>query len=103
MHMNTTLMMENEEGLKYFLMRVKEDSAKASIKLIIKTHTHTHTHIKPQKTTKQKKSQYPIPSLHGKQKGGKGKLCQISSSWALKVLQMVTAAMILENKCSGKL
>ena len=88
MHMNTTLMIENEEGLKYLLMRVKEDSAKAGIKLIMK-----------------KKSQYPIPSLHGKQKGGKGKLCQISSSWALKVLQMVTAAMILENKCSlaGKL
>ena len=91
MHMNTTLMIENEEGLKYLLMRVKEDSAKAGIKLIVKK--------------KKSRSQYLIPSLHGKQKGGKGKLCQISSSWALKVLQMVTAAMILENKCSlaGKL
>ena len=36
MHMNTTLMIENEEGLKYLLMRVKEDSAKAGIKLIMK-------------------------------------------------------------------
>ena len=36
MHMNTTLRIENEEGLKYPLMRVKEDSAKAGIKFILK-------------------------------------------------------------------
>ena len=32
---NTTLMVENEEGLKSFLMRAKEESEKASLKLNI--------------------------------------------------------------------
>ena len=30
---NTTLMVENEEGLKSFLMRAKEESEKAGLKL----------------------------------------------------------------------
>ena len=47
---NTTLMAENEEELKSFLMRVKEESIKAGLKLNI------------QKTN----IMDPVPSLHGK-------------------------------------
>ena len=47
---DTTLMAENEEELKSLLMRVKEESEKAALKLSI------------QKT----KIWHPVPSLHGK-------------------------------------
>ena len=47
---DTTLMAESEEELKSLLMRVKEESEKASIKLNI------------QKTI----SWHPVPSLHGR-------------------------------------
>ena len=46
---DTTLMAESEEELKSLLMRVKEESEKAGLKLII------------QKT----RSWHPVPSLHG--------------------------------------
>ena len=48
---------------------------------------------------------HPLPSLNDKQKEGKLKQWQISSSWALKSLWMVTAAMELEVDCflAGKL
>ena len=48
---DTTLMIENEEELKSLLMKVKEESEKAGLKLNI-----------------QKKyiSWHPVPSLHGK-------------------------------------
>ena len=45
----TTLMAENEEELKSLLIRVKEESEKASLKLHIKL-----------------RSWHPVPSLHGK-------------------------------------
>ena len=47
---DTTLMTESEEELKSFLMRVKEESEKASLKLNIQ---------------KKLRSWPPVPSLHG--------------------------------------
>ena len=47
---DTTLMAESKEELKYLLMKVKEESEKAGLKLNI------------QKT----KIWHPVPSLHGK-------------------------------------
>ena len=47
---NTTLMAESEEELKRFLIRVKEECEKSSLKLKIKN----------------LRSWYPVPSLHGK-------------------------------------
>ena len=46
---DTTLMAENEEGLKSLLMRVKEESGKAGLKLNIKKQRSWHL----------------VPSLHG--------------------------------------
>ena len=48
---DTTLMAENEEELKKFLMRVKEESEKAGLKPNIK---------------KKLRSRHPAPLLHGK-------------------------------------
>ena len=45
---DTTLMAESEEELKSFLMKVKEESGKAGLKLNIQ------------------KTKNPVPSLHGK-------------------------------------
>ena len=72
-------MAESEEELKILLMKVKEESAKVGLKLII------------QKT----KIMASVPSLHGKQMGKQWKQWQTLFSWAPKVLQMVTAAMKL--------
>ena len=47
---DTTLMAESGEELKSFLMRVKEESEKVSLKLSIK----------------KIRSWHPVPSLHGK-------------------------------------
>ena len=47
---DTTLMAESQEELKNFLMRVKEESEKAFLKLNIQKLTSCH----------------PVPSLHGK-------------------------------------
>ena len=52
---NTTLMAESEEELKNLLMRVKEESEKAGLKLSI-----------------QKRSWYPAPSLYGNRRGKSG-------------------------------
>ena len=54
---DTTLMVESEKELKNVLMRVKEDSEKAGLKLNIKKLRSWHL----------------VPSLHGKQKGKKWK------------------------------
>ena len=48
---DTTLMAESEEELKNLLMKVKEESEKAALKLNIK---------------KRPRLWHPIPSLHGK-------------------------------------
>ena len=52
---DTTLMAESEEELKSFLMRVKEESERASLKLNIK-----------KKKKKKLISWHPAPLFHGK-------------------------------------
>ena len=76
-------MAENEEELKSLLMKVKEESEKAGLKLNI------------QKT----KIMACGPSLHGKYMG---KQWLTLFFWAPKSLQMVTAAMKLKDACSWK-
>ena len=79
---DTTLMAESEEELKSLLMKVKEDSEKAGLKLNI------------QKTK-------IMASLHGKQMGKKMEIVtRLLFSWAPKSLQMVTAAIKLEDAYS---
>ena len=58
---DTTLMAESEEELKSFLIRVKEESEKAGLKL----------------NTKKLRSCHSVPLLHGKLKGKKWKQWQI--------------------------
>ena len=79
---DTPLMAESEEELKSLLMRVKEESEKAGLKLNIQKTTHL------------------VPSLHGKQKGKKWKQWQVLFSWALKSLWTVPMAMKLKDTCS---
>ena len=81
---DTTLMAESEEELKSLLVRVKEDSEKAGLKLNIQKIISWH----------------PVPSLHGKYMGKQWKQCQTLFFWASKSLQMVTAAMKLQDACS---
>ena len=77
------------KGTKQPLMSMKGESEKASLKLNIK----------------KLRSWHPVPSLHGKHKVKRWKQWQIFSSWPLKSLQMVTAAMKLEDDSfsAGKL
>ena len=83
---DTTLMTENEEELKSPLMKVKEESEKADLKLNI------------QKT----KIRHMVLSLHGKQREKKWKQWMISFSWAAKLVQTVTAAMKLKCLLLGR-
>ena len=55
--MTTTRMAESEEELKSLLMRMKGENEKVGLKLNIQ----------------KLRSQHPVPSLHGKQKGKKWK------------------------------
>ena len=74
-------MAESKEELNIDLMKAKEESAKAGLKLKIKKIRSWHL----------------VPSLHGKQGGcggGSWKQWQISSSWALKWLQPWNQKMI---------
>ena len=80
----TTLMAESEEGLKGLLMKVKEESEKAGLKLNIRK-----TNIM---------AFGPITSW---QIDGE-KMETDFISWAPKSLQMVTAAMKLKDTCSLK-
>ena len=73
-------MTESEEELKNLLMKVKEESEKAGLKLNI------------QKTK--------IPSLHRKSKEKMWKQWQTSFSWPPNWLWMVTVAMKLKDACS---
>ena len=81
---DTTLMAESEEELKSLLMKVKEESGKAGLKL----------NIQKMKIT----ASGPIISwkIDGKQR----KQWQTLFSWAPKSLQMVTATMKLKAACS---
>ena len=84
-----TLIAENEKQLKSLLMEVKEETEKASLKLNIQK-----TKIMASNST----TSWQI-------EGGKWEQWQILFSWALKSLQMVTAAMKSKDACSlvGKL
>ena len=83
---DTTLMAESEEELNSLLSRVKEQQWKSQLK-----------------TKYEKKTHGPITSWQIE--GERWKEWQISSSWALKALQMVTAAIKSEDICflAGKL
>ena len=81
---DTTLMAESKEELKSPLIKVKEESEKVGLKLNI------------QKT----KIMASVPSLHGKKMGKQWKQWEILFCWSPKSLQMVTAAMKLEDACS---
>ena len=53
---DTTLMAESEEELKRLLIRVKEESERAGLRL----------NIKKKKKSQQLRSWHPVPLLHGK-------------------------------------
>ena len=80
---DTTLMAESEEELKSLLMRVKEESESAGLKLNVKKTKIMASH--------------PISAWQIE--GGKVEVVQISSSWAPKSLWTVTAAMKSEDDC----
>ena len=80
----TTLMAEREKELRSLLMNVKEESEKVGFKLNIRKWRSWHL----------------VPSLHGKQVGKQWKQWQILVFWAPKSLQMVTAAVKLNDTCS---
>ena len=77
-------MAESEEELNSFLMKVKEESEKAGLKLNIKKLRSWHL----------------VPSLHGKIDREEMEQWQILYSWAPKSLWIVTAAMKLKDACS---
>ena len=80
---DTTLMAESEEELKSFLMKVKEESEKAGLKLnILKTEIMA-----------------PGPVTSWQINGETMETCQTLFLGAPKLLQMVTAAMKLEDAC----
>ena len=86
---DTTVMAESKEELKSLLMRVKEESGKADLKLNI-----PQTKIMPS-----------VPITSWQIEGKKWKRWQIFSSWAPESLRMVTVALKLEDACflEGKL
>ena len=87
---DTTLMAENEEELKSFLMKVKEESEKVGLKLNI------------QKTKIMASGPITSWEIDG---GNSGNSVRLYLFWAPKSLQMVTAAMKLKDAYSleGKL
>ena len=82
---DTTLMAESEEKLKSLLMRVKEDSEKAGLKVNI------------QKTKIMASDSITSWQIHGEKVET---VTDFIISWAPKSLQMVTAAMKLKDTCS---
>ena len=80
---DSTLMAESKEELKSLLMKVKQESEKAGLKL----------------NTEKRRPWHLVPSLHGKLMGKQWKQWQALFSWAPESLQMVTAAMI-KDACS---
>ena len=76
-------MAESKEELKSLLIRVKEESEKAGLKL-----SNQKTKITASR-----------PMTLWQQKGKQWKQWQTLSLWALKSLQMVTAAMNLKDAC----
>ena len=81
---DTTLIVESEDELNNLLMRVKEESEKAGLKLNIH----------------EMKFMASGPITSWQIDGENWKQWQISFSWALKSLPMVTAATKLKDACS---
>ena len=79
-------MAESEEKLKSLVMKMKEKSEKAGLK------------VYNQKT----KNMVSGPSLHGKEMGKQWKQWKTVFSWAPKSLQMVSEAMKLKDACSSE-
>ena len=74
-------MAESEKGLKSLLLRVKEESEKAGLKLII------------QKTKMMATGSITSWQIHGEKMERVMDFVFVGSKWAPKSLQMVTAAM----------
>ena len=74
---------ESEEQLNSLLMKVKEESEKAGLKI----------------SSTKLRSWYPVLSLHGRQMGKKWKQWKIFFYWDPKSLQTVTEAMKLKDTC----
>ena len=92
---DTTLMAESEGELKSFLMKVKEESEKAVLKLNIQ-----------KMKIKKKKEDHGVQSYHfTANRWGNNENSDRLFSWAPKSLQIVTAAVKLKDICSleGKL
>ena len=89
---DTTLMAERKEELKNFLMKVKEESEKAGLKLII------------QKTkimaSLQKKQRSWSHHFMANRRGNNGNSDRLNFFGLQKSLQMVTAAVQFKNACS---
>ena len=81
---DTTLMAEREEEVKSLLMKVKEESEKAGLKLNI------------QKTKIMASDPITSQQIHGETM----ETVKDFISWAPKSLQMVTAAIKLKDTCS---
>ena len=79
-------MAESKEELKSLLMKMKEETEKAGLKLNIQ----------------KLRSPHPVQSLHGKQMGKQWNQGQTLFSWAPKALWTVNAAMKLKDACSLK-
>ena len=77
-------MTESEEKLKSLLIKLKEESDKADLKL----------------NNQKMKIMVSVPSLHGKWRGKQWKQWETLFSWAPKSLWMMTAAMKLKDACS---
>ena len=77
-------MAESEEEVKSLLMKMKEESEKAGLKLNIQ----------------KLRSWHPVLSLDGKQMGNNGNSERLYFEGAPKSLQIVTAAMKLRDTCS---
>ena len=77
-------MAESEEELKNLLMKMKEESEKAGLKL----------------NMQETKSMASSPVISWQIDGETGKQWQSLFSWAPKSLQMVTAIMKLKDACS---
>ena len=86
---DTTLMAESKEEIKSFLMKMKEKSAKADLKLNIPNHQDYGIQL------------HPFTANRWGKNGNSDRLF----SWALKSLPMVIEAMKLKDACSleGKL
>ena len=80
----TTLMADSEQQLKSLLMKVKEETEKACLKLIFKKLRSWHL----------------VPSFLGKYMGKQWKQWLTLFLGAPKSLQMVTEAMKLKDACS---